>query len=73
MFNQLPPRRPWDHAIELTLGALLKDCKVYPLSIRKQEELDKFLDKHLKTGHIRPSKSPCAAPFFFVNKKDGSL
>jgi len=73
MFNQLPPRRPWDHTIELTLGASLKDYKVYPLSIREQEKLDKFLDEHLKTGCIRPSKSPCAAPFFFVKKKDGSL
>jgi len=46
---------------------------VYPLSIREQEELDKFLDEHLKTGHIRLSKSPCAASFFFVKKKDSSL
>ena len=46
---------------------------MYPLSTREQEELDKFLDEHLKTGRIRPSKSPCAAPFFFVKKKDGSL
>ena len=73
MFDQLPPRRPWDHAIELTLGASLKDYKVYPLSIREQEKLDKFLDEHLKTGCIRPSKSSCAVPFFFVKKKDGSL
>jgi len=27
----------------------------------------------LKTGRIRPSKSPMASPFFFVKKKDGSL
>ena len=73
MFNQLPPKRPWDHTIELTLGALLKDCKVYPLSIREQEELDKFLDEHLKTEHIRSLKSPCTTSFFFVKKKDGFL
>jgi len=51
----------------------LKDCKVYPLSIKEQKELDCFLDEHLKTGDIRPSKSPYAAPFFFVKKKDSSL
>jgi len=73
MFDQLPPRRPWDHTIELTPGASLKDCKVYPLSIRKQEELNKFLDEHLKTGPIKPSKSPCTVSFFFVKKKDSSL
>jgi len=51
----------------------LKDCKIYLLNIREQEELDKFLEKHLKLGRIRLLKSPCAAPFFFVKKKDGSL
>jgi len=49
----------------------LKDYKVYPLSIKEQKELDYFLDKNLKTGHIRPSKSPCIVLFFFVKKKDG--
>ena len=72
-FDKLPPQWSWDHAIELVLGATLKDCKVYPLSIKEQEELNKFLDEHLKTGWIWLSKSPCAAPFFFVKKKDGSL
>ena len=52
---------------------MLKDYKMYPLNIKEQEELDKFLEEHLKSGWIRPSKSPCAAPFFFVKKKNGSL
>jgi len=51
----------------------LKDCKVYPLSVKEQKKLDCFLDEHLKTRYIRPSKSPCAVPFFFVKKKDSSL
>jgi len=46
---------------------------MYPLSVREQEELDKFLHEYLKTEHIRPSKSPCAVSFFFVKKKDSSL
>jgi len=54
-------------------NATLKDCKIYPLNIKKQEELDKFLKEHLKLEKIRPSKSPCAALFFFVKKKDSSL
>ena len=73
VFEKLPDRSKWDHAIELTPNATLKDCKVYPLNIKEQEELDKFLEEHLKSGQIRPSKSPCAAPFFFIKKKDGSL
>jgi len=72
-FDQLPPRRPWDHAIELIPEATLRDCKIYSLSAKEQEELDKFLDEHLKSGRIRPSKSSYASSFFFVKKKDSSL
>jgi len=39
----------------------------------EQEELDTFLEENLHTGRIRPSKSPIAAPVFFIKKKDGSL
>ncbi len=39
----------------------------------KQEQLDAFLDENLESGHIRPSKSPFASPFFFVKKKDDML
>ena len=74
-FDDLPPRRPWDHVIELKPSEENKpiSSKVYALSRPEQIELDKFLDDHLKTGRIRPSKSPTASPFFFVKKKDGSL
>jgi hypothetical protein len=72
-FDELPAWKPWDHAIELILDAQNKSCKVYPLSISEQEQLDKFLKENLTSGQICPSKSPMAAPFFFVKKKDGSL
>jgi len=39
----------------------------------KQKELDSFLEENLHTGRIHPSKSPMAAPVFFIKKKDGSL
>jgi len=72
-FDILPEHRKWDHAIELIPGAEPKSSKVYPLSPLEQEELDAFLEKNLHTGRIRPSKSPIAAPVFFIKKKDGSL
>jgi phosphoglycolate phosphatase-like HAD superfamily hydrolase len=72
-FDELPPKRPWDHAIELIPGAKPADCKIYPLSLSEQKELETFLDEHLATGRIRVSKSPMASPFFFVKKKDGRL
>jgi len=56
------------NTVELIPNIILRDCKIYPLNMREQEELDKFLDEHLKSGRIRPSKSPCAALFFFINR-----
>src|SRR5688572_25407540 len=44
-----------------------------PYGPREQKALDDFLKENLRSGRIRPSKSPWASPFFFVKKKDGSL
>jgi hypothetical protein len=73
-YDELPPARPWDHAIELLPGSETQlDCKIYPLNTEEQRQLDEFLEEHLRTGRIHPSKSPMASPFFFVKKKDGAL
>jgi len=72
-FNELPGTKPWDHTVKLTPDATPKSCKVYPLSASEQKELDAFLKENLESGQIRPSKSPMAAPVFFVKKKDGKL
>ena len=72
-FDELPPRRPWDHAIELLPGNHKVNCKMYNLTSVEQKELDEFLEENLKTGRIRPSKSPFASAFFFIKKKDGKL
>jgi len=72
-FDILPKHRKWDHAIELIPGAEPKLSKVYPLSLLEQTELNAFLEENLRTGRIRLSKSPIAAPVFFIKKKDGSL
>jgi hypothetical protein len=39
----------------------------------EREACKAFIDEHLKTEHIVPSKSSQAAPFFFVSKKDEGL
>ncbi|KAL7281156.1 hypothetical protein ACG7TL_004464 [Trametes sanguinea] len=72
-FDELPEHRPYDHVIELTPGAQLYSGKLYPMSREQQAALDEFLEENLRTGRIRPSKSPWGAPFFFVKKKDGRL
>jgi len=70
-FNILPEHRQWDYAIELIPGSEPKSWKVYPLSPVEQKELDFFLEENLHTRQIRSSKSPIAAPVFFIKKKDG--
>jgi len=52
VFEKLPDQSKLDHAIELMPNVMLKDCKVYPLNIKEQEELDKFLKEYLKLGQI---------------------
>ena len=72
-FDILLEPKEWDHAIEIIPGSKASNCKVYPLSLSEQKELDVFLKENLETGHIRPSKSPMASPVLFIKKKDGSL
>jgi Reverse transcriptase (RNA-dependent DNA polymerase) len=70
----MPPSRPWDHKIELKPGApATLRSKLIQLSQAEQAELSAFLKDHLKRGTIRPSKSPYAASFFFIKKKNGKL
>src|SRR5271155_4927689 len=71
--SRFPESRPWDHAIDLKDDFIPKDCPIYPLSLPEQGKLQEFIDDNLQKGYIRPSKSPMASPFFFVDKKDGKL
>ena len=43
---------------------------MYLLSRNKREEVQKFVEEHLKKGYIRPSKLEQTSPVFFVGKKD---
>ena len=70
---RFPESRPWDHKIEMKDTFVPKSFKTYNLTPQEQIELDKFLKENLDKGYIRPSQSPMASPFFFVNKKDGKL
>ena len=67
----MPVRKVWDHAIDLNEDFKASKAKVYPLSRNKREEVQKFVEEHLKKKYIRPSKSQQTSPVFFVGKKDG--
>ena len=51
----------------------MKNCSIYRLTPKELSALREYITEHLQKGYIRPSKSPMASPFFFVDKKDGKL
>ena len=72
--QRFPGPRLWDHAIELKKDTpATLPGKIYALTQDEQKALQEFIKEHVQKGYIRPSKSPYAAPFFFIKKKDGRL
>jgi len=67
----MPVRKVWDHTIDVKEDFKPSKAKVYLLSRNKREDMQKFIDEHLKKGYIRPSKVQQTSPVFFVGKKDG--
>jgi len=49
-FDALPESKKWDHAVELIPGEKASNCKVYPLALTEQKELNQFLKENLETG-----------------------
>jgi len=56
--------------IEVKEGFVPRKGKVYPLSREERKKMREFIQKQLRKGYIRLSKSPQTAPIFFVGKKD---
>ena len=71
--THLPPHRPWDCAIDLLPGTTPPRGCVYPLSVVESEAMEEYIQEALELGFIRPSTSPAAASFFFIEKKGGGL
>ena len=59
-----------DHEIKLDETFVPKMGKVFPLTPQEQKATEDFLEENLKLGRIRPSNSPQASSFFFVDEKD---
>jgi len=73
--DTLPPRRPYDHKIQLTDGNT-DDLSYSPLRHQSTDELravKQYLVENLHKGFIEASQAPFAAPILFVKKADGSL
>ena len=72
--RRFPPSCPWDHEIKLTPDAPRNmDCKTYPLTLKEQDAVDKYIKEQEEKGYISLSISPYASQIFFVKKKDGTL
>jgi len=69
--ERMPSRKVWDHAIDLKEDFKASKVRIYLLSRNKREEVQSFIDNHLRKRYIWPSKSPQTSPVFFVGKKDG--
>ncbi len=62
-----------EYAIELVKDKQPPYGPIYSSSPVELETLKTYLETHLKTGFIRPSKSPTGAPILFDKKPYGSL
>ena len=69
----LPPRRPYDHKIELNEGFVPPFGPLYSCNREELETLQEWLHENLSKGFIRASSSPAGAPVLFSRKKDGKL
>ena len=71
--DTLAPHRPYDLKINIEEGYTPPLGQVYSLSQTELEALWAFIDEHLASGFIRPSRSPHGAPILFIKKKNGEL
>src|SRR6201999_3703123 len=71
--QRLPKHQPWDHKIDFLPNTQMRKTGVYRLTPPEMKALQKYLDTGLQQGTLRPSESPIACSFFFIDKKDGQL
>ncbi len=62
-----------EYTIKLVESKQLLYGPIYSLGLVELETLKTYIETHLKTGFIRPSKSLTDALIFFDQKPDGSL
>ena len=73
-FKKLPERHEWNYKINLMDKAPQElNANAYIMTLKKEEELNQWLDEQLKVGLIMESKSRYVASCFYIPKKDSSL
>ena len=61
------------HSNKLEDGKQLSYGRIYSVRLMELETLKTYIETHLKTGFIQPSKSPASTPILSDKKPDGSL
>jgi hypothetical protein len=71
--DELPPRRAWDHKIDIIPGREPPYQKNRPFSPPELLVVRKWLDDNLDKGFIRESRARCAAPLLLASKPGGGV
>lgn len=71
--NKLPPRRKYDHKIELKVGAAPPFGPLYGMGREELMVMKEYLESHLRKDFIEARSSPPGAPVLFVKKPGGGL
>ena len=69
VFDELPPGRPWDHAVESVKGAKALDCKIYPLSKEEQTQLEEFLKENFGNKLNQAQQKSNGEPLLLCKEK----
>lgn len=70
--QELPPERSHDHRIILKPGTSPISVRPYQYAYFQKNEIEQQVPELLRSGLIRPSKSPYSSPVLLVKKTDGS-
>ena len=68
--ERIPVRKPQDYAISLREDFVPRKGRTYLMLRKEKVKVREFVEKQLRKGYIRPSKSPQTSLVFFVEKKD---
>ena len=72
--EKLPPHRPWDHAINLTVSKdKLKHGPVYSLPPKHLKFIKEWIDEMESKDYIERSTASFSSPLFVVDKPEGGL
>ncbi len=67
--SSLPPRSPYNCAIDLVPGKSPPKGRLYSLSVPERGFMEKYISDSLAAKFIRPSSSPAGQDFFLSRRR----